>query len=144
MYQNIVVGTDGSPTANRAVDIAADLVRRSDGTLHLVMAHRPGPALSPPAGLAGVAVPSAHVLGVLTAERILNETVERLGDGIGVVTHTPQGDPAASVIRAAEEVGADLIVVGSRGMQGPRRIVGSIPNAVVHKAPCAVLVAKTC
>ena len=144
MYQNIVVGTDGSSTADRAVDVAASLIRWSGGTLHLVMAHRPGPALSPAPGLTGVAAASVHVHGVLAAERVLNETIERLGAGIGIVAHTPQGDPAASVVRAAEQVGADLIVVGSRGMQGPRRVLGSIPNTVARKARCAVLVAKTC
>jgi nucleotide-binding universal stress UspA family protein len=47
------------------------------------------------------------------------------------------------IVRLADEVGADLIVVGSKGMQGTRRILGSVPNSVAHKAGCNVLVAKT-
>jgi nucleotide-binding universal stress UspA family protein len=47
------------------------------------------------------------------------------------------------MISVAEGVGADLIVVGSKGMKGARRIIGSVPNSVAHRAPCHVLVAKT-
>jgi nucleotide-binding universal stress UspA family protein len=48
------------------------------------------------------------------------------------------------LISTAEEVGADLIVVGNRGMGGVARfLLGSVPNRVAHHAPCAVLIAHT-
>ena len=62
---------------------------------------------------------------------------------LDVEIHTGSGNPADVIVRVADEVGADLIVVGSKGMQGTRRILGSVPNSVAHKAGCHVLVAKT-
>jgi nucleotide-binding universal stress UspA family protein len=54
------------------------------------------------------------------------------------------GDPAKAIVRFAEEEGADLIVVGSRGMTGTRRfLVGSVPNKVSHHAPCDVIIVRT-
>ena len=52
-----------------------------------------------------------------------------------------EGDPAEVLVRLAEECGADLLVIGNRGMQ--RRMLGSVPNSVTHKAPCSVIVVKT-
>ena len=57
--------------------------------------------------------------------------------------HTAVGDPAEVLVKRADEVGADLIVVGSKGMRGTRRVLGSVPNSVAHKAGCHVLIAKT-
>ena len=48
--------------------------------------------------------------------------------------HTESGNPADVIVGVADEVGADLIVVGSKGMRGTRRILGSVPNSVAHKA----------
>jgi nucleotide-binding universal stress UspA family protein len=72
--------------------------------------------------------------------------LEKLADdveGIDVDIHTAVGDPADVIVRRADEIGADLIVVGSKGMRGTRRILGSVPNRVSHKAGCHVLIAKT-
>ena len=53
------------------------------------------------------------------------------------------GDPADTLLTVADEVHADLIVVGNKGMQGARRILGSVPNSVAHGAPCSVLIVDT-
>ena len=58
-------------------------------------------------------------------------------------THALPGDPAKALLTVANEVGADLIVVGNKGMRGAGRILGSVPNAVAHKAPCSVLIVNT-
>ena len=51
-----------------------------------------------------------------------------------------QGDPADAILDVAEEQGADLIVVGNKGMTGAKRfLLGSVPNKVSHHAPCSVL-----
>ena len=98
------------------------------------------PAVAVPAGGANVSDPlgGAALCGV--AQRMLEEVA---GDVKGLETeiHTGVGDPAEVIIRTADEVGADLIVVGSRGMQ--RRVRGSVPHSVAHGAGCAVLVVKT-
>ena len=52
-----------------------------------------------------------------------------------------QGDPADVLCAIAEQHGADLLVVGNKGMQ--RRVLGSVPNSVSHKAPCSVMIVKT-
>ena len=74
----------------------------------------------------------------------LNEIVERAADpartgGVTVATHTLIGSAAQALCDLAESVGADLLVVGNRGMKGGRRFLGSVPNTISHHAPCSVL-----
>ena len=57
--------------------------------------------------------------------------------------HVACGSPAEVLTELAGKVDADLIVVGSKGMQGSHRLIGSIPNSVAHGAPCSVLIVKT-
>jgi nucleotide-binding universal stress UspA family protein len=57
--------------------------------------------------------------------------------------HAPKGDAADSLLEAAKDHSADLIVLGSRGMRGARRMLGSVPNKVSHRAPCDVLIVQT-
>ena len=61
-----------------------------------------------------------------------------------VQTHAREGDPADAILDVAEEVKADLIVVGNKGMTGARRfLLGSVPNKVSHHAPCSVIIVRT-
>jgi len=76
------------------------------------------------------------------SERLLTEVAKSIG-GTSVKTRAVVGNPADVVIAIAEEVGADLIVVGSKGMRGARRVIGSVPNTIAHRAPRHVLIAKT-
>ena len=64
--------------------------------------------------------------------------------GVEAATYGRQGDPADAILDVAEEQGADLIVVGNKGMTGARRfLLGSVPNRVSHHAPCSVLIIRT-
>jgi nucleotide-binding universal stress UspA family protein len=54
-----------------------------------------------------------------------------------------KGDPADALLNVAKDVGASTIVVGNRGMRGGRRVLGSVPNTVSHKASCNVLIVQT-
>lgn len=142
MYTRILVGTDGSDTAWKAVEIAARLAEQYGATLHLVAARstRSGGVTVP---LAGVTAADSGMGDALAADRsraILTEAAQRFPD-LPTELHTPLGEPAEAIVRVAEEIGADLIVVGSKGMN--RRVLGSIPNSVAHNAPCSVLIAKT-
>jgi nucleotide-binding universal stress UspA family protein len=65
------------------------------------------------------------------------------GGDVEVEVHAPKGDAADALIRTATEQDADLIVLGSRGMRGARRVLGSVPNKVSHHAPCDVLIVHT-
>jgi len=145
MFSEIVVGTDGSDTAAKAVTLAVDLARRGGATLHLVSAYK-DPVTSIAVAHAGaVAVPDSGLAAALaksTSEELLAHIALGTG-GIPVQTHAMAGAPADVLIGVAEAVGADLIVVGSKGMKGARRIVGSVPNSVAHRSPCHVIIAKT-
>jgi nucleotide-binding universal stress UspA family protein len=62
----------------------------------------------------------------------------------GVRTHPREGDPAAALLTVAEETGADLIVVGNKGMTGAARfLLGSVPNKLSHHAACSILIVRT-
>jgi nucleotide-binding universal stress UspA family protein len=141
MFSNIVVGTDGSDTAALAVELAVDLARQHGAKLHLVTAFRAPGAVA--GGGISVGDPSdGHGLYKLAAEKTLAEVSDSI-EGLDVETHAGSGSPASVIVDFSDEVGADLIVVGSKGMQGTRRILGSVPNTVAHNAACHVLVAKT-
>jgi nucleotide-binding universal stress UspA family protein len=64
--------------------------------------------------------------------------------GVEAESHARLGDPADALLEVAEEEGADLIVVGNRGMTGAKRfLLGSVPNKISHHAPCSVLIVRT-
>lgn len=133
----IVVGADSSPTARRAVVAAADLARLTGGSLHIVAAVEPerGPNRTEVGGYVDPGHPAAGLLEDLAA--IGKER------GLEPIVHAAGGPPAEAVVQLAEELDADLIVVGNKGMKGVRRILGSIPNSVAHNAPCSVLIVDT-
>jgi nucleotide-binding universal stress UspA family protein len=134
VYQSIVVGTDGSPSAERAVAHAAQLAEALGSTLHLVSAYEPlrgARIVGAPEGAAEVwkVRPDAQV------ESIVSEAIASIrARGVKVEPHTLTGDPADALLEIAEREGADLIVVGSRGMHGVGRVLGSGPNKVSHRA----------
>jgi nucleotide-binding universal stress UspA family protein len=57
--------------------------------------------------------------------------------------HSVYGDPVDAIISTANRVRADLIVVGNKGMKGVRRVLGSVPNSVMHRAYCSVAIIDT-
>jgi nucleotide-binding universal stress UspA family protein len=147
VYKSIVVGTDGSGTATEAVRHAAGLARLVGATLHVITAYQamsPLAAMGPDAGAAVLASGARE-----EAERVAKEIVERAthqasDDGVEVRAHVRPGDPATVLIEVAEEEGADLIVVGNKGMSGLKRFVlGSVPNTVSHHCPCNLLIVQT-
>ena len=117
MFSSIVVGTDGSETASEAVAIAAQVARQNGAKLHLVVGVHSSAAVAVPSGGANVSGPSASPLQRQAAQSVLAGVAEAL-EGIEVEIHTDVGNPADVIVKVADEVGADLIVVGSKGMQG--------------------------
>ena len=146
MFNRIVVGTDGSETAAQAVRQAIELARLAGGTLSIVSAysHATGrraqsEASEAPADVQYEVGPREDVILVLDAA-----AAEAKEAGIEVQTHPVEGDPADAILNVAEEVKADLIVVGNKGMTGARRyLLGSVPNNVSHHAPCSVIIVRT-
>jgi nucleotide-binding universal stress UspA family protein len=143
MYESIVVGTDGSDTAQRAVDEATRLAAAMGSSIHLVSAFEPlrgAKIVGAPEGAQKVWAqrPDAQV------ERVVQEAESqiRLKD-VEVQSHALTGDPADALLEIAERENADLIVVGNRGMHGVGRVLGSVPNKVSHRATCNVLIVST-
>jgi nucleotide-binding universal stress UspA family protein len=135
----VAVGTDGSATAQAAVEEAAEIARRFEAKLVLLS------AFSESSGrrneeqdieLQWAVNSSARVTSIL--ERL---EMDLSATGIECETRLGDGDPAEVLVRLAADCGADLLVIGNRGMQ--RRVLGSVPNTVTHKAGCSVLVVKT-
>jgi nucleotide-binding universal stress UspA family protein len=138
MFRTVVVGADDSPTAAVAVDAAIDLVEQSQGTLHVVSAYTPVSGLpsSVPNEFRDTVQPDSLVRSVLD-----KHTARARLRGVSVEAHDRRGAPADAVHEVADQVAADLVVVGSKGMN--RRVLSSIPNSVAHQASCAVLIVKT-
>lgn len=139
MISTVAVGTDGSATAEEAVREAAEIARRFSAKLVLLSAFedsgRP-PANGEDIELQWAVNSSARVKSIL--ERVESELSQ---SGIECETRVDKGDPAEVLVRLADECGADLLVIGNKGMR--RRLLGSVPNTVTHKAACSVLVVKT-
>jgi nucleotide-binding universal stress UspA family protein len=146
MFSSIVVGTDGSDTATQAVREAVGMAAALGATIDLVSAYEPVPAQrlrderrDAPEDLEWALNPREDVDGTLEdAAGLAREA------GVTVNTYARQGDPADAILDVAEERGADLIVVGNKGMTGAKRfLLGSVPNKVSHHAPCSVLIIRT-
>ena len=138
MFSTVAAGTDGSATAGEAVEVAAEIARRFDASLVLLSAFREAGAVAHPAGdeTEWAYSPAARLREILARQE---EELRRTG--IECTTLIDEGEPADVLVRLAEECQADVLVIGNRGMQ--RRVLGSVPNTVTHRAPCAVLVVKT-
>jgi nucleotide-binding universal stress UspA family protein len=140
MFKTIVVGTDGSSTADVAVARGAELARLTGAKLHIVSAYTPTPAR-----VVGEKAAGEYSIGPdFKVDAVLSGTIGNLrAEGIDISTHGPKGDPADAIVNIAVREQADLIVLGNKGMQGGRRILGSIPNKVSHHAPCDLLIVHT-
>jgi nucleotide-binding universal stress UspA family protein len=135
----VAVATDGSGTATEAVRMAAEVARRFDANLVLLSAFQDkggADRSSDRSELQWASNPLARIREILARTE---EEVRR--DGIDCSSLIDEGDTVDVLLRLAVECGADLLVIGNKGMQ--RRVLGSVPNSVTHGAPCSVLVVKT-
>jgi nucleotide-binding universal stress UspA family protein len=143
MFASIVVGTDGSDTARQAVIQAAEMARATGAKLTIVSAYTPV-AARVAAGDSPEAADWNVGSDVLVDGVLRDATGATAASGIEVETRAVRGDAADAIIEVAEREGADLIVVGNKGMTGARRfLLGSVPNKVSHHAPCSVLIVRT-
>ena len=143
MLQTIAVGTDGSPTAGQAVDFALDLAEKYGARVLILSSYHPvsesrlkQEKRDAPEDVQWSINPLEDV------EATLSE-VEEKAESRGLKWHSEarEGDPADVLCDLAGENGADLLVIGNKGMH--RRLIGSVPNSVSHKAPCSVTIVKT-
>ena len=143
MIGTIAVGTDGSGTADKAVDFAMELAQKFDAKLVIASSYKPvsedkirSEQRDAPEDIQWSINPTEAV------DATLKSVEERARErGLETTSEARQGEPAEVLCEIAEEHGADLLVVGNKGMQ--RRVLGSVPNSVSHKAPCSVVIVKT-
>ena len=140
MLSIVAVGTDGSSTASNAVEAAADIAQRFDAQLVLLSAFQGSDR--PTGSGSGSDERQWAFNNDARVRELLHRTEQELRERkIDCTTMLDEGDPAEVLIRLAEECDADLLVIGNRGME--RRVLGSVPNTVTHKATCSVYVVKT-
>jgi nucleotide-binding universal stress UspA family protein len=139
MISTVAVGTDGSDTAEVAVKEASEIARRFGAKLVLLSAYKDS------GGWPGEGQDIERQWAENSRARvttIIERMASHLGDdGIDCETRVAEGDAGEMLVKLAAECGADLLVIGNRGIK--RRVLGSVPNTVTHKAPCSVLVVKT-
>jgi nucleotide-binding universal stress UspA family protein len=145
LFGTILLGTDGSETAAKALETAIAIAKQNGSTLHIVNAYRSSSG-SGPVVLVGAQVPLddalEHAVGAEASERLLADvSATASAAGIEVNTHSVNAAPDDAVIDLAVELSANLIVIGNKGME--KRVFGSVPNSIAHKAPCDLLVVKT-
>ena len=143
MIRSIVVGTDGSETARRAVGFALDLSERFGARLIPASAYEPEPERKlrtareeAPPDVRWAVTPHGGIDAML---RDIEDTARARGIEATPVART--GDPADVLCEVASDYGADVVVVGSKGMH--RRLLGSVPNSVSHRAGCSVMIVRT-
>lgn len=144
MFNTIVVGTDGSTNAERAVTAAAQLAQAlPDARLHIVTAYRPLTLDELTRARAGLPDEFREVLNAHTGADATLDSARSIAEayGVSVETHEVNDRPIGALLDLVEELDADLVVVGSRGegLAG-RTLHGSVSTKVQHHAPCSVLV----
>jgi nucleotide-binding universal stress UspA family protein len=134
-----VVGTDGSETATRATERAAELAAATGAAVHVVCAYERRGYSTMSSGTDQLAFS-----GLTEAEDTANAQAATFRSrGISATFSAIADKPAEALIAEAERLEAELIVVGNRRMRGVGRLLGAVANHVAHNAPCDVLVVKT-
>lgn len=123
VYQRIIVGTDGSKTAAKAVERAVQLAETSGASLTIMTAAKPSKGQS-----------------VVDAAKAKHE-----GSGVAIDTLVVDAEPVSALIDTAKSGDYDLVVVGNKGMTGVRRFleIGAVPNKLSHHLPTSMLVVRT-
>ncbi|WP_028067451.1 universal stress protein [Solirubrobacter soli] len=136
----IVVGTDGSPGSEAAIQKVVELLEGTGATVHLVCAY-PGRSPLERLGLAAKVDP-VDLRGV--AHDIVSRDEHRFdGAGFAIEKHVREGDPANTILDVAGEQNAGLIVIGAGGTPGHNRaMVGSVASKLTHHAQTSLLIVR--
>lgn len=137
MIETVVIATDGSASATRAVTVALDLAERFGADTHVLYVVEEGDVTAAPTDVAERLREALSEEGEKTVERI-RETSAR-----AVTTTVREGRPANEICAYAREHDADLVATGTRGRHGEHRFVlGSVAEAVVRNCPTPVLTVR--
>jgi nucleotide-binding universal stress UspA family protein len=139
--RSIVIGTDGSPSAEAAVRRGAEVARGSGARVHLVTVYPDIPSYRET--IRSSAKAEAIDLREVADGVLARAARELEAEGVEVETHAREGDPADVIIQVAEETDAELIVVGSRGLTGLQRfLLGSVSSKLSQHAPTSLMVVR--
>lgn len=146
-YQTVVVGTDGSDSSYLAVDKAAKIAADTGATLVVACAFHPARADDVNRAVDQLGDDVAYqVVGSTPAEDTVRTAAERARKqgAAKIDTVVVDGEPVPTLIKVVEERGADLLVVGNRGLNTlAGRILGSVPSEAARKSKVDVLIVHT-
>jgi nucleotide-binding universal stress UspA family protein len=136
---NILIATDGSESAEQALEVAIELAHEMGATLHVVSVRPPLPV--------GHTGPSPAVLEVDEehgAERIAAAAAERAREaGVHATPHVARGPVVDNIVSAVHELGSDLLIVGSRGHGSIAGVMlGSVSHALIRQSPVPVTIVR--
>src|ERR671911_1522683 len=133
----VMVATDRSETADRAVRWAAALADRYDAELLLLQVILPSNPGSTESG-------QAEATRAAFAAETLRQFASEIAGARGRARIVTDDDPARAILRVAEEDGVDTLVVGNAGMSGRKEfLLGNVPNRISHNARCTVIIVNT-
>lgn len=140
--KKILVATDFSETAAKALESAADLAKKFDAELIVLHAYKIEVPMASPMTAGGYALPAGFFeqLGSHARAQVEATASELVEQGVRAVGVAVEQAPAQAIIEEAESRPADLIVMGTRGLTGIKHIaLGSVADRVTRLAPCPVL-----
>ena len=133
----VMVGTDRSQTASKAVGWAAAFAEAYGAELHLVQVVIPTSPTDTEFG-------AAERTRAAAAADDLQQEAERIAGGRGRSHVVIDDDPAMAIVHAAEAADIDVLVVGNAGMAGRKEfLLGNVPNRISHNARCTVIIVNT-
>ena len=145
----VLVATEGSEFSNAAIDKCCSMLNGSTDTdIRIVAASEPAVVPAEPFAVSAEYIRAIDEEARMQTEKVVSRAEEeirrRMPDlGNKLTTAVTTGSPAQVIVDEAERWGADLIIVGSHGYGfWQRALLGSVSNAVVHHAPCSVLVVR--
>lgn len=145
-YTKVVVGTDGSESSYLAVDRAAQLAADASATLVIACAYVPADPRAVSQAADQLGEEAYKIRGDNPAEDIVRTARDRAqsAGATEIDARTVKGAPVESLIKLAEDVGADLLVVGNKGLSSlTGRLLGSVPADAARRATCDVLIVHT-
>lgn len=145
-YSTVVVGTDGSESSYRAVEKAAVLAADAGAKLVVAVAYYPADPKNVAKDADVLGAEAYQISGSTPAYEILRVARERaVAKGVKEIDERPiVGEPVESLLKLVEDVEADLLVIGNRGMNTlTGRLLGSVPSDAARKSKCDVLIVHT-
>ncbi|MFB6108169.1 MAG: universal stress protein [Haloplanus sp.] len=136
MYEDVLLPTDGSESMDAVVDHAVDIATRRDATVHVLYVVDDRSFLTLKEEMKADVVEGLREEGEAATARVASRLAEA---GVDAHTELREGNPADEILAYADEVGADLVTMGTHGAQYRKNMLGSVSQKVVTMASVPVL-----